>query len=142
MSDYLAKRTDDLKGIIRPVAAQYAGLDMIPVGTIPPNPTELLFGERMRLLVTETRARYDYVFIDCPPSQIVADTQILEKLTDRTLFVVRAGLLERNMLAQLDKAYREQKFKKLSVILNGTAVEKHRYGYRYGYYYGYGKEQE
>lgn len=142
LSDYLAKRTDDLKGIIRPVAAQYVGLDMIPVGTIPPNPTELLFGERMRLLVTETRARYDYVFIDCPPVEIVADTQILEKLTDRTLFVVRAGLLERNMLAQLDKAYREQKFKKLSVILNGTAVEKHRYGYRYGYYYGYGKEQE
>lgn len=146
LSDYLAKRTDDLKGIIRPVAAQYAGLDMIPVGTIPPNPTELLFGEPMRLLLTETRARYDYVFIDCPPVDIVADTQILEKLTDRTLFVVRAGLLERNMLQQIDKAYREQKFKKLSVILNGTTVEKHRYGYRYGYYYGYGygygKEQE
>lgn len=146
LSDYLAKRTDDLKGIIRPVAAQYASLDMIPAGTIPPNPTELLFGERMRLLVTEMRARYDYVFIDCPPVDIVADTQILEKLTDRTLFVVRAGLLERSMLSQLDKAYREQKFKRLSVILNGTTVEKHRYGYRYGYYYGYGygygKEQE
>lgn len=138
LSDYLAKRTDSLKNIIRPVAAQYAGLDMIPVGTIPPNPTELLFGERMKLLVTETRARYDYVFIDCPPVDIVADTQILEQLTDRTLFVVRSGLLERNMLQQIDKAYREQKFKKLSVILNGTAVEKHRYGYMYGYYYGYG----
>jgi len=138
LSDYLAKRTDALKDIIHPVAAQHANFDMIPVGTVPPNPTELLFGERMRQLITEMRIRYDYIFIDCPPVDIVADTQILEKLTDRTLFVVRAGLLERSMLPKLDKAYREQKFKKLSVILNGTAMEKHRYGYRYGYYQGYG----
>ncbi len=138
LSDYLAKRTDHLKGIIRKVDDKYDGLDMIPVGTIPPNPTELLSGERMAQLVMEMRNEYDYVFIDCPPVDIVADTQILGKLTDRTLFVVRSGLLERSMLSQLDKAYNEQKFKNLSVILNGTAVEKHRYGYRYGYYYGYG----
>lgn len=147
LSDYLAKRVDDLKGIIRKVDDKYPGLDMIPVGTIPPNPTELLFGEHMAQLVSEMRGGYDYVFIDCPPVDIVADTQILGKLADRTLFVVRSGLLERSMLAQLDRAYREQKFRNLSVILNGTAVEKHRYGYRYGYYYGYGygygsKEQE
>jgi len=138
LSDYLAKRTDNLKSIIRKVDDKYPGLDMIPVGTIPPNPTELLFEERMAQLVSEMRGGYDYVFIDCPPVDIVADTQILGKLADRTLFVVRSGLLERNMLAQLDKAYKEQKFRNLSVILNGTAVEKHRYGYHYGYYYGYG----
>jgi len=146
LSDYLAKRTDNLQGIIHSVAAEYAGLDIIPVGTIPPNPTELLFGERMKHLITEIRAGYDYIFIDCPPVDIVADTQILEKLTDRTLFVVRSGLQERSMLAQLDQAYKKGKFKNMSVILNGTTVEKHRYGYRYGYYYGYGygygKEQE
>lgn len=138
LSDYLAKRTDNLKSIIRKVDDKHPGLDMIPVGTIPPNPTELLFEERMAQLVSEMRGGYDYVFIDCPPVDIVADTQILGKLADRTLFVVRSGLLERNMLAQLDKAYKEQKFRNLSVILNGTAVEKHRYGYHYGYYYGYG----
>jgi len=146
LSDYLAKRTDDMTGIIRPVAKQYAGLDMVPVGTIPPNPTELLFGERMKQLVEKMRAEYDHVFIDCPPVEIVADTQILGKLADRTLFVVRAGLLERSMLTQLDKVYREQRFKNMSVVLNGTAVGKHRYGYRYGYYhaygYGYNDEQE
>lgn len=140
LSDYLAGRTDSLKDIIRPVDAQYAGLEMIPVGIIPPNPTELLSGERMLRLVEEMRTRYDYIFIDCPPVDIVADTQILGTLTDRTLFVVRAGLLERNMLPQLDRAYREQKFKKLSIILNGTAVEQRRYGYHYGYYHGYGEE--
>ncbi len=138
LSDYLAKRADNLSGIIRKVDAQYAGLDIIPVGTVPPNPTELLSGECMKKLVMEMRARYDYVFIDCPPVDVVADTQILGKLADRTLFVIRSGLLERSMLAQLDKAYKEQKFKNLSVILNGTAVGKHHYGYRYEYYYGYG----
>lgn len=139
LSDYLAGKITGWNEIVYPVDECYKGLDMIPVGTIPPNPTELLFSERLKQLVTEACTSYDYVFIDCPPVDIVADTQILEKLTDRTLFVVRAGLLERTMLLQLDKAYKEQRFKKLSVILNGTVVEKHRYGYRYGYYYyGYG----
>jgi len=143
LSDYLAKRTDDLTEIVQPVSAQYAGLKMIPVGTIPPNPTELLFGERMRQLITEMRTEYDYIFIDCPPVDIVADTQILGKLVDRTLFVVRAGLLERTMLSSLDKAYKEREYKNMSVILNGTTEEKHRYGYRYGHYgYGYGYVNE
>lgn len=138
LSDYLARRTGKLDGIIHKMDAQHSGLDIIPVGTVPPNPTELLSGESMKNLVAEIRTRYDYVFIDCPPVDVVADTQILGKLNDRTLFVVRSGLLERSMLSQLDKTYKEQKFKNMSVILNGTAVGKYRYGYRYGYHYGYG----
>lgn len=137
LSDYLAKRTDDLKGVIHKVDVQYASLDMIPVGTMPPNPTELLSGEYMRELVTEMRARYDYIFIDCPPVDIVADTQILEKVTDRTFFVVRAGLMERNMLPEVENLYKQKKLKNMAVILNGTENESGRYGYRYGYKYGY-----
>jgi len=137
LSDYLAKRTDNLNEIIHKVDARYAGLDMIPVGTIPPNPTELLFGERMRQLITEMRARYDYIFIDCPPVDIVADTQILEKVTDRTLFVIRAGLMERNMLPEIENLYKQKKLKNMAVILNGTENQSGRYGYRYGYKYGY-----
>lgn len=137
LSDYLAKRTDDLKGVIHKVDVQYASLDMIPVGTMPPNPTELLSGEYMRELVTEMRARYDYIFIDCPPVDIVADTQILEKVTDRTFFVVRAGLMERNMLPEVENLYKQKKLKNMAVILNGTENESERYGYRYGYKYGY-----
>ena len=137
LSDYLAKRTDNLNEIIHKVDARYAGLDMIPVGTIPPNPTELLFGERMRGLITEMRTRYDYIFIDCPPVDIVADTQILEKVADRTLFVIRAGLMERDMLSEVESLYRQKKLKNMAVILNGTENESGRYGYRYGYKYGY-----
>ena len=120
---------------------------MIPVGTIPPNPTELLSGEYMRTLVTEMHAQYDYIFIDCPPVDIVADTQILEKVTDRTFFVIRAGLMERNMLLEVEKLYKQKILKNMAVILNGTENQSgrcgYRYGYKYGYQYGYGdKEQE
>lgn len=137
LSDYLAKRTDDLKGIIHKVDARYASLDMIPVGTMPPNPTELLSGEYMRNLVTEMSARYDYLLIDCPPVDIVADTQILEKVTDRTFFVIRAGLMERNMLSEVENLYKQKKLRNMAIILNGTENQSGRYGYRYGYKYGY-----
>ena len=76
-------------------------MDILPVGTIPPNPTELLFDERLKQVIDTVRGQYDYVLIDCPPIELVADTQIIEKLADRTVFVVRAGLLERSMLCLL-----------------------------------------
>lgn len=137
LSDYLAGRADSLEGAIRKVDSQYPGLDILPVGTVPPNPSELLSGDRLGR-VADLRGEYDHVLIDCPPVDMVADTQILGKLADRTLFVVRAGLLERSMLAEMEHLYKEQKFRNLSVVLNGTDAGTHRYGYRYGYHYGYG----
>ena len=77
------------------------------VGTIPPNPTELLFDDRLKQVIDTVREQYEYVLIDCPPIELVADTQIIEKLADRTIFVVRAGLLELSMLAELEKIYGE-----------------------------------
>jgi len=147
LSDYLTGRVASWKEIVRKVDGKYRDLDIIPVGTIPPNPTELLFGERLEKLIAEVRALYDYVFIDCPPIDIVADTQIFEKVADRTFFVVRAGLLERNMLPEVENIYKQKKLRNMAVILNGTENEAGRYGYRYGYKYGYrygygDKEQE
>ena len=84
------------------------------------------------------RERYNYILIDCPPIEIVADTQIIERYCDRTLFVVRAGLLNREMLSELQNIYDEKRFKGLAVVLNGTHSGGSRYGYRYGYSYGYG----
>lgn len=146
LSDYLAGRTASWQGIVCKVDEKYNGLDIIPVGTIPPNPAELLFGEKLGQLIAELRQVYDYIFIDCPPVDIVADTQILEKVADRTFFVVRAGLLERSMLAELEELYRQKKLKNMAVVLNGTEPEAgrygYRYGYKYGYRYGYGNEKE
>jgi Mrp family chromosome partitioning ATPase len=88
---------------------------------------------------------YDYVFIDCPPIDIIADTDIVSQFVDTTIFVIRAGLMERSWLAEINKIYEEQRFNNLCIMLNGTlagnAYSRHRYGgyyghYHYGYYYG------
>lgn len=137
LSDYLEGRIDNLDEIIVP-DPKHKSMDILPVGTIPPNPTELLFDERLKQTIDTVREQYDYVLIDCPPVELVADTQIIEKLADRTIFVVRAGLLERSMLSELEKIYDEKKYKNMSLILNGTEGSGGRYGYCYGYRYGYG----
>lgn len=138
LSDYLGKQIDNIYDTII-VDEKYTNLSILPVGTIPPNPTELLFDERLETLINDMRSKYDYIFIDCPPIDIVADTQIIERLADRTLFVVRAGLLERSMLSDLNNIYKEERFKNMALILNGTTsgIGYHKYGYRYGYQYGY-----
>lgn len=142
LSDYLNGRTDDLEGII--CHGEEYGLvkdfDVLPIGTMPPNPTELLFTDRLEKMIRQVRGEYDYVFIDCPPVEIVADTQIIEKLADRTIFVVRSGLMQRSMLGDIEQLYKDKKFKNMSLILNGTKAQGGRYGhyYRYGYHYGYG----
>ncbi|WP_373278893.1 hypothetical protein [Bacteroides faecichinchillae] len=65
----------------------------------------------------------------------------MEKIADRTFFVIRAGLLDRSMLPEVESIYQEKRFKNLSLILNGTESTggrySYRYGYRYGYHYGY-----
>ena len=135
-ADYLAHRTDDLQALIQQ-SPNHPTLFALPVGTIPPNPTELVSDQRFEQTIRSLKADYDYIIIDCPPVEIVADTQIIERCCDRTVFVVRAGLLERAMLPELESIYQEGRFKNLSMILNGSnSVGSGRYGYKYGYHAG------
>lgn len=136
LSDYLGKRENGLDGLIQE-NPDIPGFFLLPAGTIPPNPTELLAEPLFKEIIEQLRGHYDYIFIDCPPIDIVADTQIIEKLADRTIFVVRAGLLERDMLPELQRMYDEKRFKNMALLLNGTEGGGNRYGYRYGYKYGY-----
>ena len=136
LSDYLSGMTDDWKSLIT-YDNRYENFHILPIGKVPPNPTELLENGRMETLIEQLRSEYDYVFIDCPPIDIVADAQILEKMADRTFFVIRAGLLDRSMLPELETIYQEKRFKNMSLILNGTENTGSRYGNRYGYRYGY-----
>lgn len=136
LSDYLGKRENGLDGLIQE-NPDIPGFFLLPAGTIPPNPTELLAEPLFKEIIEQLRGHYDYIFIDCPPIDIVADTQIIEKLTDRTIIVVRAGLLERDMLPELQRMYDEKRFKNMALLLNGTEGGGNRYGYRYGYKYGY-----
>ena len=145
LSNYLSHQDDDLLSLIRPMDGN-PNLSVLPVGTMPPNPTELLFDARFKEAIETVRPMYDYIFIDCSPIEIVADTQIIETLADRTIFVVRANLLERSMVPELEKIYREHKFKNMTLILNGSTASAghghygYRYGYHYGYHYGYGNK--
>ena len=138
IANFLGGQEKDVHDVIVK-SEEYPTLNYLPVGTIPPNPTELLetdlFSETVELLKKE----YDYLLIDCPPIDIVADPQIISKCVDRTIFVVRAGLLERSMLPELEKLHTSHQFNNLCLILNGGTGSDGRYGYsRYGYSYKYG----
>lgn len=141
LSNYLSGADSD----ITPYIVTFAGcesLSILPVGSIPPNPTELLESRLFVDMIDKLRSEFDYIIIDCPPIEVVADAQIIDRYADRTFFVVRAGLLERSMLPELDRLYDEKKYTNMAFILNGTRNDQGRYGYshsyRYGYGYGYG----
>lgn len=144
VSDYLNGQVDSYKDVIVK-GKLHSNLDVIPTGTIPPNPTELLFEERLGTMLSELREQYDYIFLDCPPAEIVADSSIINGHVDITLFILRADLLEKVMLPEIESFYTEKKYRNMCMILNGTedtygGYGYHRYGYNYGYSsYGYGK---
>ena len=137
ISDWLSGRETDMDCILFRTDI-HENLWMMPVGTIPPNPTELLQDGRLKELFDALKDSFDYIFIDCPPINIVADTQIISKVADRTVFIVRAGLLERSMLPELEADFRDGRYPGLCMVLNGTVSKGGRYGYSYGYSYGYG----
>lgn len=145
ISDYLNERVDDINAILVK-GKTHANLDIIPVGTIPPNPTELLFSERLPGILNKMHDQYDYIFIDCPPVEIVADASIINKFCDMTVFVIRSGLLDRSALTDIEKYYTEKRYCNMVIIFNGTTPETngygyHKYGYSYGYGYGYGNKK-
>ena len=137
VADWLAGRTDDLAALVRSVS-DCPTLSILPVGTIPPNPSELLFSDRMSTLIETLRKDYDYIFLDCPPVEVVADAAIVTRYVDCTLFIVRAGILDLSMVSVIDEIYTSGKYPRMSLILNGTSLKGGRLGNSYSYGYGYG----
>lgn len=122
--------------------------DIVPAGAVAPNPAELLMDERLDSLVSELRSRYDYVVADNVPVGLIADASIANRIADLTLFVVRAGRLDRRQLPDIERLYADHKLRNMAVVLNGVEHGGHGYGYGYGYYgrygygYGYGKKHK
>lgn len=134
ITHYLSEKTDRIEDLINH-GELAENLDIIHAGPVPPNPAELLLSERLDILISELRKRYDYIILDNVPVDLVADAAIVNRVVDRTVYVIRAGLFDRRQLPDLEKLYRQGKFKNMCLILNGVDYKK---GYGYGYRYGYG----
>lgn len=131
LTNYLADNTLLAEDIIQ----HQDGFDIIAAGAIAPNPAELLMDERLDELVNELRSRYDYIIADSVPVGIIADATITNRIADLTVFVARAGKLDRRQLPDIEQLYQEKKLKNMAIVLNGADF-RHRYGYRYYGYYG------
>lgn len=108
-------------------------LSLLPAGTLPNHPAELLGSAAMRRLLDTLRTRYDRVIIDMPPVAPLADLHIVAPMADGVLMIVRAGVTPKpaieRALAGLDKS------RVLGLVLNetgGHASDRHTYeGYGY-----------
>lgn len=139
IADYLAGLNKDIDTVIQKDCL-VESLDILPVGAIPPNPTELLETRRFQNLIEHLRTEYDYIFIDCPPGEMMADAQIIADVADRTIFVVRVGLFQRGMLPEVERLYVNKKYPNMMLVLNDS-ISGSRYGYSYAYGYGYSKKK-
>lgn len=135
LANYLSGQVDQLADILH--RNVFDGLvDLIPVGTIPPNPTELLESPLLVELLESLKTQYDIIFLDCPPVEIVADVDIIKDLADHTLFVVRAETIEKSALPHIEEFYHSKRFNGMTLLLNGTSDYHRRYGYgNYSYSY-------
>lgn len=140
VTNYLGGYADNLDELIIH-SKQSENLDILPAGIAAPNPAELLLLPALDEMIDKLKEVYDYVIIDSVPAQVVADAVIVNRTADMTMFVVRAGNLDRRMLPDIQQLQDEGKFKNMSVILNGVSKEhiySSYYGYGYNKYKGYG----
>lgn len=123
-------------------------LDILPAGIVPPNPAELLSKKNLDKAMEYLKERYDYIILDTAPVGLVADTLIISRVTDATVYICRADYTPKSDLDLVNSLYKEGKLKNMSIVLNGIDMSKRKYGYYYGYgkygstrygRYGYGK---
>ncbi|MBQ2742028.1 MAG: CpsD/CapB family tyrosine-protein kinase, partial [Oscillospiraceae bacterium] len=115
------------------------GLDVMLSGDIPPNPSELLGSKRMQQLIAKLKEKYDYIFLDCPPVNMVTDAVVLAPQSDGVLFLVRANHTERGSVIHAIDQLEYAKAKILGFVLNGVGMENTHYGYKQYKYKGYSR---
>lgn len=140
ISNYLSGRVTDWTELIARNDL-YPNLDIIHSGPVPPNPAELLLLPALDELVDRLKETYDIILIDTVPYGMMADAQIINRVTDITIYVIREGLMDRRMLPDVETMFTDQKLNGMCVVLNDSVHKHAGYGYGYGYYgyaYGYG----
>jgi capsular exopolysaccharide synthesis family protein len=137
--NYLAANAP-LEQIVQPT--EVPNLFTILAGPIPPNPSELLGSDRMKVLIQEIRSRYAFVIFDSPPVLAVADAIVLSAGADGVILCVHGGRTPRELVARSAERLRQSKIPVLGAILNN--VDLHQYGYTYkkSYYEYYQPDDE
>ena len=97
ITNYLSGKVDDINSIIKKEELA-TNLDIIHTGPVPPNPSELLLSDRLEALIEELKKRYDYIILDNVPAGLVADAAIVNRVADLTIYILRAGLMDRRQL--------------------------------------------
>lgn len=128
LTDFLAEPEVALEDIIVP-SGEHKNLDLIPCGTVPPNPSELLQTERVEELFSELRKQYDYIIVDTAPVALVSDTYQLDRIADLTLFVCRYKYTPSEMIEYINDVIDQQKMHNIACVLNGVTGLRAGYGY-------------
>lgn len=122
-------------------------LYILPGGTIPPNPTELVARKALDMAIDILRQHFDYVILDTAPIGMVTDTQLISRVADLSVYVCRADYTHKSDYELINELKRENKLPNLSTLINGINMNQRKNGYYYGYgkygkygKYGYGKK--
>ncbi|MGA9415164.1 MAG: polysaccharide biosynthesis tyrosine autokinase [Terriglobales bacterium] len=114
-------------------------LFIMPAGTPPPNPAELLASSNMRDLITELRGMYDHIVIDTPPTLSVTDAVVLSPRADATVLVIRSSQTTKQALRRARDILMQVNAHVAGVLLNAVDLTSPDYYYYYEYQGKYGQ---
>ena len=143
ITQFLTNSTVNLMDLVHPSDIN-KNLYILPGGTVPPNPTELLARDGLEKAVEILRKNFDYVILDTAPVGMVTDTLLIGRVADLSVYVCRADYTRKTEFTLINELAENNKLPNLCIAINGLDLQKKKYGYYYGYgkygkYYGYGK---
>lgn len=121
MSSYLSGEAN-ISDVI--FSTEYPNLDIIPVGSLPSNPSELILTSRLPRLFEKLRENYDYIFIDTTSVGTLTDTINIMKYADVNLFVLRKDYAKRSFITRLEKIMEKYNLKNIGLVFNGSSEYK------------------
>ncbi|WP_281682683.1 GumC family protein [Zunongwangia profunda] len=135
VSDFIVSDDKSIKAYINQ-SKLHPNLSIVTSGSIPPNPSELLRNVKIDNMFKELKGLYDYVIVDTAPAMLVADTFLINRFADLTLYVARAGYTEKNLINFAVEAKESGKLTNVSFVLNDVKMSNFGYyGNKYGYTY-------
>ena len=143
ITQYLANPEKNLMNLVQ-LSDVSKNLYILPGGTVPPNPTELLARDGLDKAIETLKKNFDYVILDTAPVGMVTDTLLIGRVADLSVYVCRADYTHKNEYTLINELAEKDKLPSLCTVINGLDLKKRKYGYYYGYgkygkYYGYGK---